>query len=303
MIDRVIRRIKRGNIPDRYAIGRQISRTYYQYENNNEYNTGGIDVFAEDWDNLIILDACRYDSFKPHANDLDGVLESRISRGSMTREWVRANFSDRDLHDVVYVTANGNYAHIRDEINSELHAHKGVWQSEFREGDENTIARPETLTEVALEAANEYPNKRLLIHYVQPHYPFIGPFGRDHFNATDELNEIPKKYGLQNGLVQRAYEENLEIVVEDVKTLLPELEGKTVISADHGELLGERVFPTPIRIYGHPDGVYMDELVKIPWFIVHGDNRKEITSEPPTAVEEYDESGIEQQLQDLGYVI
>jgi hypothetical protein len=27
-----------------------------------------------------------------------------------------------------------------------------------------------------------------------------------------------------------------------------------VVSADHGEFLGERLFPTPVQIYGHPDG-------------------------------------------------
>ncbi|WP_227374919.1 hypothetical protein [Haladaptatus halobius] len=37
-----------------------------------------------------------------------------------------------------------------------------------------------------------------------------------------------------------------------------------VVSADHGEFLGERLFPTPVQIYGHSDGVYMEEFVKVP---------------------------------------
>ncbi|WP_458206770.1 hypothetical protein [Haladaptatus sp. NG-SE-30] len=302
MIGRVLDRAKRGDIPDRYALGRQLSRLYYSLQTDGQYNDG-IDVFGEDWDNLVILDACRYDTFAARAGRLDGTLESRISRGSMTREWVRANFTGRELHDVVYVTANGNYVHIRDDIESELHAHIGVWQDEYREGEENTIARPETLTEAALDAAEKYPDKRLLIHYVQPHYPFIGPLGREHFDATDELHEIGEKYGLQNGLVRRAYEENLDLVLDEVETLLTELQGKTVISADHGELLGERMFPTPIRTYGHPDGVYMDELVKVPWFVTQNGERKTIRSEPPEEVEEYEDSAVEQQLRDLGYTM
>ncbi|WP_227353201.1 hypothetical protein [Haladaptatus salinisoli] len=302
MIDRALRRIKEGNIPDRYAVGRQLSRLYYDRRTDGQYNDG-IDVFEEDWDNLVILDACRYDAFEAKADRLDGTLESRVSRGSMTREWIRANFSNRELHDVVYVDANGNYVHILDELNSELHAHVGVWQDEHRVGEENTIARPETLTEAAMDAAEEYPDKRLLVHYVQPHYPFLGPTGQEHFDATDELNAITSKYGFEDGLVRRAYEENVDLVLDEVERLLPELPGKTVVSADHGELLGERLFPTPIRTYGHPNGVYMDELVKVPWFVTRNGERKEIRSEPPEQGEEYDDSAVEQQLRDLGYTM
>lgn len=51
--------------------------------------------------------------------------------------------------------------------------------------------------------------------------------------------------------VREAYVETLEIAFEDVKYMIPDLEGHIVITADHGELLGERVIPGGPREWGH----------------------------------------------------
>ena len=45
----------------------------------------------EDWDNLIVLDACRYDMFK-EINTIKGNLERGISRGSATSQFLIENF-------------------------------------------------------------------------------------------------------------------------------------------------------------------------------------------------------------------
>jgi len=58
-------------------IGQMINIKYYE-------KTGrppGCDVIKEDWDTLIILDGCRFDTFE-EMNWIDGTLESRKSRGS-----------------------------------------------------------------------------------------------------------------------------------------------------------------------------------------------------------------------------
>lgn len=34
-----------------------------------------------------------------------------------------------------------------------------------------------------------------------------------------------------------------------------------------GELLGDRCRPIPVTEYGHYHGLYMDELVKVPWHV------------------------------------
>jgi len=60
---------------------------------------------GEDWDNLFILDACRYDMFADRI-DLAGSLESRISLGSSSEEFMERNFVGEQFHDTVYINAN-----------------------------------------------------------------------------------------------------------------------------------------------------------------------------------------------------
>lgn len=49
------------------------------------YDTG-IDIIDQDWDNLIILDGCRYDYFKQQ-NDLNGQLQPVISKSSTSSKF------------------------------------------------------------------------------------------------------------------------------------------------------------------------------------------------------------------------
>src|SRR5208282_1385184 len=69
----------------------------------------GVYVYDESWDNLIILDACRYDTFR-ELNQIRGLLEYRISRGSSSEEFLLENFTKHptteNFSDLVYVAAN-----------------------------------------------------------------------------------------------------------------------------------------------------------------------------------------------------
>ena len=51
----------------------------------------GIDVMDQDWDNLIILDACRYDYFKKQI-EIEGELEPVTSKGAHSSEFIQKNF-------------------------------------------------------------------------------------------------------------------------------------------------------------------------------------------------------------------
>jgi len=299
MID--VRRIRDRNASLRQLAAHHLNRLYYSARNPDGYNADGIDVFAEDWDNLLILDACRYDSFAEQST-LAGILDSRISRASATREWVHANFTDRQLHDVVYVSANPNCRKVADEIGAEVHAYVDVWQDDTLVGDNNTIVPPATVTELALDTAEEYPNKRLLVHYVQPHYPFIGPTGEEHFDPGATLKQVSRDLDTTGELLERAYRENVDIVLEEADRLVDTLSEKTVVSSDHGELLGEQLFPLPFRAYGHPVGIYMEELVKVPWHVHVNGERREIVAEAPSERDDIDERAVEEQLRNLGYV-
>jgi len=52
-----------------------------------------LNVMEEEWDYLIILDACRYDYFESlYKEFFDGELEKRVSLGSDTLKWCLESF-------------------------------------------------------------------------------------------------------------------------------------------------------------------------------------------------------------------
>jgi len=63
------------------------------------------------------------------------------------------------------------------------------------------------------------------------------------------------------GLHQR-YEENLRIVLEYIVHIFNDLQGDIIITADHGELLGEN------GDFGHYPGRHHQVLLRVPWFKV-----------------------------------
>jgi len=270
----------------------------------------GTQVIEEDWDNLLILDACRYDMFAEQI-DLAGRLESQISLGSSSEEFLERNFEDGEYHDTVYVSAN--------PFIPELGLDQGTFHTVIDLLDEwdeelQTI-RPETVAKAAREAHEQYPAKRLIIHFMQPHAPFIGEQGQemvgggwtmDH-NVEDDpgiWNRLRDGEDVPLEMVWEAYKENLDIVLDEVKSLLNDLDGKSVVTADHGNLVDERLGPIPtLRKYGHPYGVHTEELVKVPWFVVEGDERREVQCDPPVEAKNETDSDeeLEDKLEALGY--
>lgn len=292
-------------------IKREPNRLYHTRARRLPYNTNGINVFDEDWDTLILLDACRYDIFEQTVI-LDGRLESRISRGSTSPEWVAGNFKDKQLHDTVYVSANIWYARLEEDLNSDVHDFIGTNSDEVP-GELNPAARqlagrgmhPQTITRIAIEAMEQYPNKRFIIHYMQPHQPYIGSQGNRHFEA--EGNTISRFAAGERpasiNTLREAYAENLEVALEYIPEVLECRDDRTVISADHGEMLGDRYSPIPFRDFGHPEGIYCEQLVKVPWFIIEDESRPNIVSEKPTSRHyQPQEEQVEERLRKLGYL-
>lgn len=58
------------------------------------------------------------------------------------------------------------------------------------------------------------------------------------------------------------YEENLRIALEAVADLVAELDGRVVVTADHGEAFGEQ------GVWEHHVETYIPPLVEVPWFEV-----------------------------------
>lgn len=270
--------------------------------------------FTQDWDNLLILDACRYDTFGA-VSELDGDLDSIISLGSATLEWLDKTIGDRTYYDTVVVTAQPRYV----RYESQFHAVDHIWDKGWDE--ELNVTPPGPVVEGMKTAREKYPDKRLVAHFMQPHTPYIGEFARDRigirtgdspardralgndvsgddwYHALDALEDGK----LSKDVVQKAYYENLRHVLQEIRELVKILDGKTVVSADHGDLFGEWAWPYPRRLYGHPPEIPAVKLRQVPWLVVDGE-RRETNSEPPQTTNQIDDSQVSHRLQQLGYL-
>jgi hypothetical protein len=285
---------------------RGVNFAYYAIKNRMKFrNLEADQIMTDDWDNLIILDACRYDMFDD-LNSISGELESRTSSGSSTVEFLEANFSNCDLSDSIYVTANPQLYNNQNRIESNFYDVINVWMDDGWDSEEGTVL-PQTMTKRTLEAHENNPNKRIISHYVQPHFPFIGSsVGKGSFNhEDDELNIWEKmlcgETDESSSSLVKAYRENLRKALPHVEELVDGLNGRSVVTSDHGNMLGERSFPIPFREWGHPRGMYLQPLVKVPWLVIDADERREIKQEQAKD-SSINSSSVEERLKQLGYV-
>lgn len=291
---------------------RGINRLYHR-RGFRSGNSDGIEVFDEDWDTLVVLDACRYDMFES-TNWFDGSLSSRISKGSSTVEWLQANFDGRDLRDTVYVTANPQLEENRDRWDIQLHETINVWLEDGWDDETGTV-RAETVTEAALDASEQFPHKRLVVHYMQPHYPFVPAdtdFDKEHLQQIDGEGGEPSAENVWSQKFKGSldvsreelwsiYTDNLEYALVNVEDLLDGLTGKTVVTSDHGNYVGERASVIPIQEYGHPRGLYDSPVVQIPWFEYEQGSRRIIREGDGESENEIKSNTVSDRLQALGY--
>jgi len=270
----------------------------------------GVRVMERDWDTLLILDACRYDMYAERST-LNGNRERVLSRGSQSGEFMEANFLNGRFHDTVYVTAN---PHSYDIPNGTFHAVEFLLEDCWDDASRTVL--PETVVQRTLDALEAYPNKRLLVHFMQPHFPFLGPTGEhfEHLGIELHLEESERSHAanpweelmfgtrFDEETVIQAYRENYDIVLDHVADLVAALSGKIALTSDHGNLLGERTYPVPLSTYGHPPGIYKRELLEVPWVeFGTADTRRKVTADPPVEAEGITAETVEQRLNDLGY--
>lgn len=288
---------------------RELNRNYYRLMNGSEYNREGINVFDQDWDTLVILDACRFDMFE-NLNTLPGELECRISRGSHTSEFLRGNFNERSEMEVVYTTASPQLQRYKEEIDVQLHGVNNVWNTERWDTEEGTVL-PEDMTQAAIEAHNKHPNKRHIVHYMQPHYPFIDSDIDDGVRGCNAKSSegfdiweqrVRGRLGFSPSEIWSPYVRNLKIALSSVKKLMNKITGRIVVTSDHGNMLGERSSPLPMKEWGHPSHLHTQELVRVPWLINEVGERRSIKSEPVSTDQgSIDESVVADRLEQLGY--
>ena len=221
-------------------------------------------VLAHDWDYLIILDACRYDTFE-EVNTIPGTLTPVWSPGSRTPKWVECIFTDPSEWEDIVVISGSQFTESR----------KGMFKfhrySLFKDWDDRLDAvSPKKMGKATIQLLQEFPNNRMIIWYVQPHVPFIGKTKIGHETIELSKRQVLTIMGMVRYFkhdveyVYNAYKENLEYVLEYVKKLLPHLSGKVIITSDHGNGFGELGY-----YFGHEDGSLNHECVRlVPWLEV-----------------------------------
>ena len=240
-------------------------------------------VWKRKWDNLMILDACRWDLFYDVLQDMGYKVANKpyiYSRGSDTVEFLERNFKNRYFDDIVYVTAN---PFVNKVVEKSFYKVIPVWR--LRWDKQLGTVLPEDVIKFALIAKRRYPKKRVIIHFIQPHYPFIGSpikfnvgtengFGMGISFMKNPWNLVRQGI-LKSEEVWQAYTDNAKYIIPYALKLASKLPGKTVISADHGNVFIKGPLPE-FTIAGHPRGVYIEELVKVPWFEVDQDEVKKV---------------------------
>lgn len=280
---------------------RELNRLYHTKGRTTNGNPRGINFFEQNWDVCLILDSCRYDYFRQSATGaIEGKLARRESLASATIEWVNTNLRGEQYHDTVYVSSNPKLYNstVEDDV---FHDTIYSWERTDGEIDDLSSVDPELMADLTKQALEDYPNKRICAHFMQPHCPFLGERGREEFPDTP-WGYIIEEWPDTKENLRDAYVENIEYVLPYIKSVLEEVDGRAVVTADHGQLLGERVHPIPIREFAHPAGIYVPELVEVPWFVQESTERRHIVSEPPTRTPaDTDERDVEELLEQLGY--
>ncbi|ELZ01819.1 hypothetical protein C481_09872 [Natrialba asiatica DSM 12278] len=293
---------------------RGLNRMYHRRAGLRSENTYGIEVFDEDWDTLVILDACRYDMFE-QINQIEGSLTAKESKASATSEWLQANVDSQDLRDTVYVTANPQLERNRQYWDVNFHEVVNVWLDKGWDKETGTVLA-DTMTEEAIAAHEQFPQKRLVVHYMQPHYPFVQSnteFDKGHLESIETNQDTALGENVWNQMflgridlsrdeLWNMYAGNLKYVLDYVEDLLAEISGKTVITSDHGNYVGERSSPIPIREYGHPRGLYDSVAVRVPWLeYVQGERRSRVAGKSEPKQSDIESEIVKERLQDLGY--
>lgn len=270
------------------------------------FGNPGEPIWERDWDVLLILDACRVDlmaevldeyEFLPDADELD----TMYSVASMSEDWIDRTFAPEyraECTETAYISGNPFTEKV--EFRAMPALLDEVWKSDWNEDLKTIEARP--ITERAIHAWRTDRPNRMIVHYMQPHAPFVGRPDLGTFNEPADFGEgfadIWPHVGesLDYDEVWTAYRDNLRYVLDDVAVLLDNLDAETVaISADHGNAIGEW------GVYGHPSYMLVPSIRYVPWVETSATDDETMDGRgPPSSMETTDET-VAERLDALGY--
>jgi hypothetical protein len=272
----------------------------------------GIDVIDQDYDNLIILDACRYDIFN-NTNHIQGNLTEVTSLASHSEEFIQKCFYQKDLSDTIYISANPFAEQIESDTFYKIIKSYDEDYTEDCQYELHQSRHPGTLCNIARRVYDQHKNKRIVIHFMQPHSPYFGDQAEKLRRKIEQETNKGEDYWIgglmiaaREGYISREelvnlYTENLKFVLKYVERILDELDGKSIVTSDHGEMLGNPSGLFLPKKYQHKREYYVPELRKVPFLEINSTTRRDIISEEPMSVQESNRDVVDEQLKALGY--
>ncbi|ELZ24419.1 hypothetical protein C475_12542 [Halosimplex carlsbadense 2-9-1] len=224
---------------------------------------------ATDWDALVLLDACRYDTLGAVADD--AVVGRARSPASATPGFLAAAEAHGVFDGATYVSGNPQSGeHSPGDVE-----HVPVYEDHW--DDDLATVPPDPIFEAAGSRVRE--GERVVAHTLQPHYPHLARTGDrtapipgglhpryfpEERLRGEKLQALLANGYLDLGTARRSYERSVRFAWETAGRFAADLAAdghRVVVSADHGELFGEWGFVE------HPMGVSVPPLVDVPWVV------------------------------------
>lgn len=355
----------RNNAVDR------ISGTVYKHRHDlPDHKTLIHQYIEQDEFAIIVLDACRYDMFSwAYDQYISGELRPAWSSAGWTGQYVEQTWTEQ--YDLTYLGAathvsNHSFEFRDRDYRPSEHLNRIVqlWNTDW-----NPVygtVHPESVTEAALAEASRNSPTRMVVHYMQPHSPYIGdakilPWGIDERNLSKSIAELAKESAekakssdkdaektmeeldpeeidfetvveydlgprqfqqweqarptdsirsrIESGeiteeKIRQAYRDNLHLVLDEVERLVVRLDCPVVVTADHGEFLGES------NRYFHGD-THHQIVREIPWLEVADDDigttaieeqYRNMDLQKMLESDDVDNKTFENRLEALGYI-
>lgn len=264
-------------------------------------NYGG-SPFEDDWDVLVILDACRPDILAELSENGEfewiGDVSTRYSAASSSPEFIKKCLIPLSIdrtQSMGLVSGNPNTVGNLDE--SAFGSVRNIGAVDRDEDNDWTHPRP--ITDNAITLWRDEDVEQMVVWYMQPHAPYPDLDTSDLPDRDVPWSELEyARCGeISDETVREAYTKTLERVLWEVEVLLENIDADDVIiTADHAELLGEW------GLYDHPEYAPVPSLKRVPWVDVSATDER--TREPKSGFEDTrmdDQSDVEERLEALGY--
>jgi len=258
----------------------------------------GLLIFERDWDLMIILDACRFDMMADVASDYNWLLtpERVRSAATGTKGWMRANFHsahEDEMAETTYISASPWTETLCNP--NDFNQLVEVWRHGYV--DDLHVTPPRAVTDRAIRIGRESAADRYLVHYLQPHAPFLAHHERNTAFMDEYENSVWRailRGRIDSEWVLDAYEQNLRDVLPEVKLLIDNFDADDVIiTSDHGNAIGEW------GLYGH-GGPAIKPKTTVPWIETSANDQMTHESELSSNQESPSD---EEQLKNLGYML